>query len=86
MIEQERKFRLDAVQAAIDNNLLEGLYLDQQTLNLFNAWIENQISFDEVEKVSMKYAESDRYTEALVLYCDNSLLEKIILARLEPNK
>ncbi|AFU20389.1 antitoxin VbhA family protein [Actinobacillus suis] len=50
MTEQERKFRLDAVQAAIDNNLLEGLYLDQQTLNLFNAWIENQISFDEVEK------------------------------------
>ncbi|WGE71296.1 hypothetical protein NYR79_10705 [Actinobacillus equuli subsp. haemolyticus] len=27
MTEQERKFRLDAVQAAIDNNLLEGLYL-----------------------------------------------------------
>lgn len=50
MTEQERKFRLNAVQAAIDNNLLEGLYLDQQTLNLFNAWIENQISFDEVEK------------------------------------
>ncbi|WGE83523.1 antitoxin VbhA family protein [Actinobacillus equuli] len=50
MTEQERKFRLDAVQAAIDNNLLEGLYLDQQTLNLFNAWIENQISFDEVAK------------------------------------
>lgn len=34
----------------------------------------------------MKYAESDRYTETSALYCDNSLLEKIILARLEPNK
>ncbi|WGE36023.1 antitoxin VbhA family protein [Actinobacillus genomosp. 1] len=50
MTEQERQFRLDAVQAAIDNNLLEELSLDQQTLNLFNAWVENQISFDEVEK------------------------------------
>lgn len=47
---QEKLFREQAVQAAIDNNRLEGLTIDSETRALFDAWIENEISFDEVKQ------------------------------------
>lgn len=50
LTEQEREFRVRTVQAAVDNNRLEGLSIDHQTMNLFNAWIENEVSFDEVKR------------------------------------
>ncbi|MFA9487743.1 MULTISPECIES: antitoxin VbhA family protein [unclassified Mannheimia] len=50
LTEQEREFRIRAVQAAVDNNRLEGLSIDKETMALFNAWIDNQISFDEVKR------------------------------------
>lgn len=50
LTEQEKAFRINAVQAAIDNNRLEGLNIDNTTMDLFNAWIDNQISFDEVKQ------------------------------------
>lgn len=50
LTEQEKAFRINALQAAIDNNRLEGLTIDNTTMDLFNAWIDNQISFDEVKQ------------------------------------
>ncbi|MEG9474984.1 antitoxin VbhA family protein [Mannheimia indoligenes] len=50
LTEQEREFRIRTVQAAVDNNRLEGLNIDNETMTLFNAWIDNQISFDEVKR------------------------------------
>lgn len=46
---QEQVFRRKVVQAAIDNNRLEGMIVDDDVIVLFNAWIENQITFDEVK-------------------------------------
>lgn len=50
LTDKEYEFRVRAVQAAIDNNRLEGLSVDSETMNLFNAWIENKISFDEIKR------------------------------------
>ncbi|MEG9498481.1 antitoxin VbhA family protein [Mannheimia indoligenes] len=50
LTKQEREFRIRTVQAAVDNNRLEGLSIDNETMALFNAWIDNQISFDEVKR------------------------------------
>ncbi|EXI62521.1 hypothetical protein MHD_07780 [Mannheimia granulomatis] len=50
LTEQEKAFRINAVQAAIDNNRLEGLSIDNETMDLFNAWVENKISFNEVKQ------------------------------------
>ncbi|WP_228064835.1 antitoxin VbhA family protein [Muribacter muris] len=47
---QEQVFRRKVVQAAIDNNRLEGMIVDDDVIALFNAWIENQITFDEVKR------------------------------------
>lgn len=50
LTDKEYEFRVRAVQAAIDNNRLEGLSVDSETMNLFNAWIEDKISFDEIKR------------------------------------
>lgn len=50
LTDKEYEFRVRAVQAAIDNNRLEGLSVDSETMSLFNAWIENKISFDEIKR------------------------------------
>ncbi len=43
---QERKA---AVQFAVDNNRLEGIFIDEEALAIFNRWADGDISFQEVE-------------------------------------
>lgn len=51
---EEKEFRLNAVQAAVDNNRLEGMIVDEDAMQLFSAWIENKLTFDEVEQAIYK--------------------------------
>lgn len=47
--EREKRFRIETVQAAMDNNRLEGMIVDEDLMALFNAWIENKMTFEQVE-------------------------------------
>lgn len=47
--ERDKRFRIQTVQAAIDNNRLEGMVVDDDLMALFNAWIENKMTFEQVE-------------------------------------
>lgn len=51
---EEKEFRLNAVQAAVDNNRLEGMIVDEDAMQLFSAWIENKLTFDGVEQAIYK--------------------------------
>ena len=46
----EKIQRQEAVQFAINNNAMEGLFVSEQAKALFNRWIEGEITLEKVEQ------------------------------------
>ena len=46
----EKTQRQEAVQFAINNNAMEGLFVSEQAKALFNRWIEGEITLEKVEQ------------------------------------
>ncbi|WP_281772505.1 antitoxin VbhA family protein [Haemophilus parahaemolyticus] len=45
----EKQQRQEAVQFAINNNAIEGLFVSEQTKQLLNRWIEGELTLEQVE-------------------------------------
>lgn len=46
----EKTQRQEAVQFAINNNAMEGLFVSEQAKALFNRWVEGEITLEKVEQ------------------------------------
>ncbi|MEE6074766.1 antitoxin VbhA family protein [Avibacterium paragallinarum] len=46
---KEQQIRQQALQFAIDNNRLEGLYLSQEMLHYFQRWVMGEITISELK-------------------------------------
>lgn len=46
----EKTQRQEAVQFAINNNAMEGLFVSEQAKALLNRWVEGEITLEKVEQ------------------------------------
>lgn len=46
----EKIQRQEAVQFAINNNAMEGLFVSEQAKSLFSRWVEGEITLEKVEQ------------------------------------